>query len=69
MVAGTPVEQVETHRLVQDGHDPCLFANTELDIRIGVHVDDMLAVGPSESKETSVAGTRERHGNALGYGD
>ena len=28
--------------------DPCLFANTELDICIGVHVDDMLAVGPGE---------------------
>ena len=28
--------------------DPCLFVNTELDICIGVHVDDMLAVGPSE---------------------
>ena len=28
--------------------DLCLFANTELDICIGVHVDDMLAVGPNE---------------------
>ena len=28
--------------------DPCLVVNTELDIRIGVHVGDMLAVGPSE---------------------
>ena len=33
---------------VQDERDPCLFANTELDICIGVHVDDMLVVGPSE---------------------
>ena len=27
---------------------PVFFAKTELDICIGVHVDDMLAVGPSE---------------------
>ena len=27
---------------VQDERDPCLFANTELDTFIGVHVDDML---------------------------
>ena len=33
---------------VQDERDPCLFVNAELDICIGVHVDDMLAVGPSE---------------------
>ena len=32
----------------QDKRDPCLFVNTKLDICIGVHVDDMLAVGPSE---------------------
>ena len=31
---------------IQDDRDPRLFANTELDICIGVHVDDMLAVGP-----------------------
>ena len=30
----------------------CLCANTELDICIGVHVDDMLAVGPSELTKT-----------------
>ena len=36
------------HGFVQDERDPCLFVNTELDIGIGVHVDDMLAVGPSE---------------------
>ena len=35
--------------------------NMALDICIGVHVDDMLAVGPSE-----FAGTLERHDNALG---
>ena len=35
-------------RTVQDERDPFWFANTELDICIGVHVDDMLAVGPSE---------------------
>ena len=33
---------------VQDERDPCLFANTELDICIRVHVDDMLAVGPGD---------------------
>ena len=37
------------HGFVQDKRDPCLFVNAELDISIGVHVDDMLAVGPSES--------------------
>ena len=26
----------------------CLFVNAELDICIGVHMDDMLVVGPSE---------------------
>ena len=39
---------MKEHGFVQDERDPCLFANTELDICIGVHVDDMLAVGPSE---------------------
>ena len=39
---------LKEHGFVQDERDPCLFANTELDICIGVHVDDMLAVGPSE---------------------
>ena len=33
---------------VQDERDPCLLANTQLDICIGVHVDDMLAVGPGD---------------------
>ena len=40
--------KLKEHGFVQDERDPCLFANTELDICIGVHVDDMLAVGPSE---------------------
>ena len=31
-----------------------------------VHMDDMLAVGPSEVTKNLL---RERHGNALGYGD
>ena len=40
-----------------------------LDICIGVHVDDMLAVGPSEFDKEFVVGTLERHDNPLGYGD
>ena len=40
--------KLKEHGFVQDQRDPCLFVNTELDICIGVHVDDMLAVGPSE---------------------
>ena len=40
--------KLKEHGFVQDERDPCLFANTELDICIRVHVDDMLAVGPSE---------------------
>ena len=32
------------------------FANTELDICIGVHVDDMLAVGPSELTKNLLQG-------------
>ena len=43
------------HGLVQDLRDPCLFVNTELDICIG-------------DKEF-VAGTLERHDNAVGHGD
>ena len=39
---------LKEHLFVQDERDPCLFVNTELDICMGVHVDDMLAVGPSE---------------------
>ena len=40
--------KLKEYGFVQDERDPCLFANTELDNAIGVHVDDMLAVGPSE---------------------
>ena len=40
--------KLKEHGFVQDERDPSLFANTELDICIGVYVDDMLAVGPSE---------------------
>ena len=40
--------KLKEHGFVQDERGPCLFANTELDICIGVHVDDTLAVGPSE---------------------
>ena len=32
----------------QDDRDPCFFVHAELDTCMGVHVDDMLAVGPSE---------------------
>ena len=48
-LARTFVWQVERTCFFLGERDPCLFANTELDICIGVHVDDMLAVGPSES--------------------
>ena len=34
--------KLKEHGCVQDERDPCRFVNTEL------HVDDMLAVGPSE---------------------
>ena len=43
--------KLKEHGFVQDERDPCLFVNAELDICIGVHVDDMLAVGPSELTE------------------
>ena len=36
--------KLKENGFVQDDRDPCLVVNTELDIRIGVHVDDMLAV-------------------------
>ena len=39
---------LKEHGFVQDERDPCLFVNAELDICIGVHVDDMLAVGLNE---------------------
>ena len=38
--------KLKEHGFVQDERDLCLFVNTELDTCIGVHVDDMLAVGP-----------------------
>ena len=34
--------KLKEHGFVQDERDPCLFVNSELDICIGVHVDDML---------------------------
>ena len=37
--------KLKEHGLFQDERDPCLFVNTEQDICIGVHVDDMLALG------------------------
>ena len=40
--------KLKEHGFVQNERDPCLFVNAELDICIGVYVDDMLAVGPSE---------------------
>ena len=40
--------KLKEHGFVQDERDPCLFAITELDNYIGVHVDDMLGVGPRE---------------------
>ena len=40
--------KLKEHGFVQDERDPCLFVNADLDICMGVHVDDMLAVGPSE---------------------
>ena len=40
--------KLKEHDFVQDERDPCLCVNTELDICFGVHVDDMLAVGPRE---------------------
>ena len=40
--------KLKEHSFVQDERDPCLFVIAELDICIGVHVDVMLAVGPSE---------------------
>ena len=43
--------KLKEHGFVQDERDPCLFVNTELNICIGVHVDDMLAVGPSELRK------------------
>ena len=43
--------KLKEHGFVQDERDPRLFVNTELDICIGVHVDDMLLVGLCELTE------------------
>ena len=40
--------KLKEHGFFQDERNPCLSVNTELDMCIGVQVDDMLAVGPSE---------------------
>ena len=60
--------KLKEHGFVQDQRDPCLFANTEQDICCGVHVDDMLAVGPSEWTKNLLQELFERHDNALVYG-
>ena len=57
--------KLKEHGFVQDERDPW---NTELDICIGVHVDDVLGVGPNELTKKNVAGTLERHDNTLVYG-
>ena len=41
--------KLKEHGFLQDERDPCLFSNAVLDICFAVHVDDMWAVGPSES--------------------
>ena len=63
------LSKLKEHGVVQDERDPCLFVNAELDICIGVYVDDMLAVGPSEVTKNLLQELAKRHGNALGYGD
>ena len=47
-------KKLKEHGFIQDERDPCLFVNAELDICIGVHVDDMLAVGPSDATKKGV---------------
>ena len=44
--------KLKEHGFRQDERDAGLFVNEELDVYIGVHVDDMLVVGPSESTTT-----------------
>ena len=44
--------KLKEHCFSQVERDPCLFANEKLDVCIGVHVDDMLAVGPNNSTQT-----------------
>ena len=41
--------KLKEHGFIQDERDPCLFVVAEKDICTGVHVDEMLAVGPSEA--------------------
>ena len=48
---------------------PCLFANTELDKCIGVHVDDMQAVGPSELTENLLKELAKDMAMRWTYGD
>ena len=45
------------------------FVNTELDICIGVHVDDMLAVGPSELTKNLLRELSKDMTMRWGYGD
>ena len=45
-----------------------LVVNVELDMCIGVHVDNMLAVGPCESTKSLLQELAKRHGNASGHG-
>ena len=53
--------KLKEHGFIQDERDPCLCSEyAELDICIGVRVDDMLAVGPSGVNEKNVAGTSRR---------
>ena len=52
------LNKFKDHGFIQDERDPCLFVNAELDICIGVHVDDMLAVGPSETTESCCRNSR-----------
>ena len=61
--------KLKEHCFVQDERDPFLLANTELDIHIGVHVDDMLAVVSSEVTKNLLQELAKRHGNAFVYGD
>ena len=51
--------KLKEHGFAQDERDPCLFVNTDLDICIGVHVYDMLAVGPSELTKNCCRNSRK----------
>ena len=61
--------KLKEHGFAQDERDPCLFVNTELDICIGVHVDDMLLVGPSELTKNLLQELLKDMDDAFGYGD